>query len=189
MGKPRILGNNAVIYVQDRAGALIPVGEIDKFSAKKADELKKSQPLGDKWPTSQTVHRGWELSFEGGKVDWQLASLLHAQDQQIQGGSNPAAGGATTAYGVGRSPYFKVKQTITFFDGTMESWLWEEVSIHGYEIDIPTEELTEKFSGFCGKDRIAAGDMTGTVLPTQATTVAGILSAMNENLKNYNAGA
>lgn len=139
MGKARISGNNAFIYVTDATGTKIEIGEVDKFGAKKGDELKKSKPLGQKGITSWLEHGGWDLSFDGGKVDFKLAQMLHAQDEQILKG--------------GRSPYFKVLQRIEYMNGEIEEWEYPEVTIHGYELDVPAEELTEKFSGFCGVNR------------------------------------
>lgn len=163
MGKARISGNNAFIYVTDASGAKIEIGEVDKFSAKKADELKKAKPLGQKGITSWVEHGGWELSFEGGKVDFKLAQMLHAQDEQILKG--------------GRSPYFKVKERIEYMNGDIEEWEYPEVSIHGYEIDVPSEELSEKFSGFCGVNRIAT--QSSTVDTGSSTTLLNkLLAAM-----------
>lgn len=140
MGKARILGNTAKIAVIDPVtNAEVEIGEVDKFSAKNLAELKKSQPLGDIAVTSNLVHKGWDLSFEGGKVDWNLAALLHGQDEAIAAGK--------------RAPQFIVKQKIKFFDGTSEDWQYDSVTIHGYEIDVPIEEITEKFSGFTGEKR------------------------------------
>ena len=163
MGKPRVYGNNAKIYVADAKGNEILVGEVDKFSAKNLDELRKSQPLGDKNITSQTTFKGYDLDFEGGKVDAKLAALFHAQDQQIHAG--------------GRSPYFIVREEVRHFDGTLEVWVYRNVTLHGYNHDAPSDEmLTEKFSGFSGtlKER-GKHDNTGV---DYTNTVKAIVGAM-----------
>lgn len=140
MGKARVQSSNAVLKVKDLKGNDIVIGEVDTCTARELSELKTSQPVGDTDITSQAVFRGWELSFEGGHVDWNLAKLVHQQDQQI--------GKA------GRSPYFKVSQTITYFDGTKVEFVYENVTIYGYELQTPNQDsLSESFTGFSGKPR------------------------------------
>lgn len=166
MGKARVMGNNAYIYVMDNSGNAVQVGEVDKFSAKGLDELKKSQPLGDKNITSQTVFKGYDLDFEGGKVDANMAALFHNQDVQIAAG--------------GRSPYFKVKEEVKLFDGTIETWWYDDVTLHGYEKDAPSEDqLSGKFSGFAGTVRRRGDDATETATAAMKTVVDSILDAMS----------
>lgn len=138
MGRARISGSNVILLI--KAGDTdVAVGEIDKFTAKKLEELKKAQALGAKTETSWVKWKGWEFSFEGGKVDWQLAKVLHSQDVEIVAGR--------------RSPYFKIQKTIEYLNGDTEVWVWDEVTLYGYEIDVPMEDVTEKISGFTGKNR------------------------------------
>ncbi len=140
MGKPRVRGSHAKIFVQDQAGANIQVGEINKFSVKELGELKKSRAIGEHEITSTKTFEGYDLSFEGGKVDWKLAALLHQQDNVILENK--------------RTPYFKVIQTITYYQQGSETFTYPEVTIHGYNMDIDAnDEITEKFEGFCGKKR------------------------------------
>jgi len=159
--KPRVLGSRATIKIGE-----IKIGEIEKFGAKNLNELKKSQPLGDKTVTSQVIFKGWDLNFEGGKVDWDLAQMIHLQDKQITSG--------------GRSPLFEVTQEILYYNKTIECWTYPEVSIHGYEVNIPMEEITEKFDGFCGKPRVASSVDTTTV--DSKTSIARYLK---DNSKDY----
>ena len=164
MGKARILGRDAEIFAT--AGAtVVSLGEVDKFSAKKQDELKKSQALGQKNATTNVVHGGWELSFEGGKVDWQLAQAVHAQDAQITSG--------------GRSPYFTIKQKITYYDGTVEEFVYYDVSIYGYEIDMgsATDEISEKVTGFASYRKLSEAT-SATVRATTDSVIAGITAAL-----------
>lgn len=139
MGKPRIRGSHAKILVHDQDGKPLEVGEISKFSVKELGELKKSRAIGEHEITSTKTFEGYDLSFEGGKVDWQLAQLLHEQDVNIVTNN--------------RTPYFQVVQTITYY-GTdkTETYTFPQVTIHGYSLDIDAnDEMTEKFEGFCGK--------------------------------------
>lgn len=139
MGKPRIRGSHATIKVGDT-----DVGEISKFSVKELGEIKKSRAIGDPGVTANKTFEGYDLSFEGGKVDWNLASLLHQQDLKIYGG-----------IGKGEiSVPFKVIQTITYYGGATETFTYSDVVIYGYNLDIDAnDEMTEKFEGFCGTIR------------------------------------
>lgn len=165
MGKPRVYGNNARIYVVNPVTQVeIQVGEVDKFKAKNDDELRKSKALGEAEYTSQTTFGGYSLDFEGGKVDASLAALFHAQDDQISHG--------------GRSPYFVVRERIKHLDGTIEEWIYPEVTLHGYDMDAPAEDqLTEKFQGFCGKKKQKSKSAT---TPDLTGTVTAILAVMKE---------
>lgn len=149
-GKSRVFGSSSKIYLQDETDTLCPIGEIDKFSAKEAGELKKTRPLGKKEFASQWDAQGWELSFDGGKVDWRLASLIQAQNAQFLGG--------------GRTPYFTVVQTVQFYDGQVEQYQYNDVTIHGYNFDDggSGEEITEKFEGFASSRSPLAGSVADT---------------------------
>lgn len=140
MGKPRVCGSTAKISVHSPDGKTeIFIGDVEKFSAKQLGELKKHKVLGNPIIGSQVVHEGWDLSFEGGKVDWNLAMLIHAQDEAISEGKT--------------SPLFTVTQRVKYSNQMIEEFSYSDVTIHGYEIDVPFEEVTEKFSGFSGNKR------------------------------------
>ena len=137
MGKPRVRGNHARIYITDSKGVAVEVGEISKFTVKELGEVKKSRSIGQNSITSNKTFEGYDLSFEGGKVDWHLAQMLHRQDERIYGG--------------GRAPGFIVKHIVFFFDGSSEEFTYSDVTIYGYNLDIDAnDELMEKFEGFCG---------------------------------------
>lgn len=138
MGKPRVRGSHAVISVNDQNGNRIDIGEINKFSVKELGELKKSRAIGEHAVTSTKTFEGYDLSFEGGKVDWKLAQLLHKADDRIY---------TLNA----RTPYFEVTQTINYYNGISEVYTYKDVTIYGYNMDIDAnDEITEKFEGFCG---------------------------------------
>jgi hypothetical protein len=138
MGKPRVRGSHAIISITP-AGAKEPqaVGEISKFSVKELGEIKKSRSMGEQQVTANKTFEGYDLSFEGGKVDWQLAQLLHAQDAAIVAGK--------------RAPHFQVKQVITYFGDKKEEFTYDDVVLFGYNLDMDAnDEMSEKFEGFCG---------------------------------------
>lgn len=171
MGTPRILGNNAEIFVNLGAG-VVSVGEVDKFSAKSLSEIKKSQALGQKTVTSNVVHMGWDLSFEGGKIDWKTAQAFHAQDEQIVKG--------------GRAPLFTVKQKITYYNGQVEEFEYTDVSLAGYELDMggATEEMSEKFVGFAAARRASNTDANIVATKTGITShIATILAALGAQVR------
>jgi hypothetical protein len=141
MGKPRVRGNHAKIYITDSKGVAVEVGEISKFTVKELGEVKKSRGIGQNSITSNKTFEGYDLSFEGGKVDWNLAQMLHRQDELIYKGN--------------RAPGFTVSHTVYFFDGSVEIFTYNDVTIYGYNLDIDAnDELMEKFEGFCGTLRI-----------------------------------
>lgn len=167
MGKPRVRGQHAKIYVQDQAGVNIEVGEISKVSVKDLGELKKSRAIGDAAITATKTFEGYDLSFEGGKVDWKLAQLLHLADDQIFAGK--------------RSPYFNVQINVEFYDGAQEIYQYPDVTIHGYALDVDAnDELTEKFEGFCGMKRTASPSGAAQTSVTSMTTlITDIITASN----------
>jgi len=143
MGKPRVRGSHAKIFIKNGTEKLA-IGEVNKFSVKELGELKKSRAIGEHTVTSIKTFEGYDLSFEGGKVDWELARLLHAQDYNIVRNK--------------RTPYFQVEQTISYFTGEPETYTYDEVTIYGYNMDIDAnDEITEKFEGFCGVPRTLTG--------------------------------
>jgi hypothetical protein len=163
MGKPRVRGNHARVIVVDTAGKEIDVGEISKFSVKELGEVKKSRSIGQNSVTANKTFEGYDLSFEGGKVDWKMAQLLHRQDLNIYKG--------------GRAPYFKVVQRIHFYDGSIEQYTYDDVIIYGYNLDIDAnDELMEKFEGFCGTLRNPNHQGLGNALGESLRTVDSLIS-------------
>jgi hypothetical protein len=145
MGKKRLEGQHCKIYVQDPDGNKIPIGEVSKLTVKTNNELRKSRSIGDSEQSSSLTFEGYELSFEGGKVDWRAAALLHQQDLDIVAGK--------------RTPYFQVVQQFKYFNvSTLETHTYPEVTIYGYEVEVDANsEIQEKFSGFCGKKKTVYG--------------------------------
>jgi hypothetical protein len=136
IGKARILASNATVKVKDPfTGFNIKIGEVDKFGVKANTELIKSRSIGNGLETTQLKYSGYDLTFSGGKVDWELARLMHSQDHLLN----------TT----GLNPYFSVENTITYYDGTVETYVFNNVLIFGYDMNIESEnEITESFSGY-----------------------------------------
>lgn len=164
MGKPRLKGQHTKIFVKDADGKNIIVGEISKCSVKDLGELKKSRSLGEVEVTGSKSFEGYELSFEGGKVDWRLAQLMHLQDEHIANGE--------------RSPYFQVETRFNYYNKASDTYTYPEVTIYDYNLDMDQgDDAMEKFTGFCGAKR--QHEATGTA-KTEESTVDGKILAMIE---------
>lgn len=166
MGKPRVRGSHAKIFVRTSDGQSRPVGEVSKFSVKELGEIKKSRSMGEQEVTANKTFEGYDLSFEGGKVDWNAAVLLHSQDKQIVAG--------------GRAPRFTVVQQITYYNNIKEEYTYNDVVFYGYNLDMDAnDEMTEKFDGFCGTIR------TLTTASTEATAqqISDLEGALTTALK------
>lgn len=162
MSKARVLGQSALIKVRDPGTGLdIKIGEVDKFTAKSTSSLVKSRPIGTSLQTPHLQYGGWELSFSGGKIDWNLANTIHAQDVLLRS--------------AGDYPAFNVESTIRHSDGSNETYLYVGVLIFGYEETMNTgEEIGETFNGF-SPERNQLG---------VAQLSSGIYDIINASLKN-----
>lgn len=171
MGKPRVRGNHARIMVITSSGSEIDVGEVSKFSVKELGEVKKSRAIGQNSVTANKTFEGYDLSFEGGKVDWNLAQLLHKQDELIYTGR--------------RAPSFRVIQKVFFFDGSVEQYTFEDVTIYGYNLDVDAnDELMEKFEGFCGQLKTPL--MTGQAATDKDANDASVDALLSRALTGVN---
>ena len=173
MGKTRVLGKDVQVFLTSPDGltSLPLLQEVDRFSAKNNDELKKSRPLGETTHASHTVHMGWDLEFEAGKNNWNLSCFFQAQDEQMRKG--------------GRRPFARVVERVTHLDGSDETWVYEEVSLFGYNEDIgsQTDEIKEKFSGYAKRRVSVTGSKSelGAVgADGSAVAMATILSGLTE---------
>jgi len=147
MGKPRVRGSHAKISI-NLGGTKYDVGEVSKFSVKELGEVKKSRSMGEQEVTANKTFEGYDLSFEGGKVDWNAATLLHKQDEKIKAGQ--------------AAPYFTVTQKITYYGNKTEEYVYKNVILYGYNLDMDAnDEMTEKFEGFSGSMRERTESLPG----------------------------
>lgn len=172
--KARVLSNNAVISVKDGLlfGPNIPIGELDGFTATSTTSLLKFRPIGTAIETAQLKYGGYDLSFDGGKVDWELARRYHAMESVLRS--------------AGDNFLFEIEQKITYYDGTEEIFTYNDVVLFGYSLDAKTgEELKEKVSGYAPQRNIIdAGVVTETIIrfaeaKAKKATAAAIDSALN----------
>lgn len=182
MGKPRVRGQHVTIEVKTTDGKKIVVGEVTKLSVKELGELKKNRGLGEAQITANKTFEGYDLSFEGGLVDWNLAALLHKQDQAIYGDSND--------FGQ-RAPYFQVIQKINYFGTNLVTTnTYPDVIFHGYNLDSDSmDESMQKWEGFCGT--IKNREDSGVTIPENQTAnavqamIAATLARDEENTLFY----
>ena len=167
MGKPRVRGSHAKIFVTpagSSTAAPVQIGEVSKFSVKELGEIKKSRSMGEQEVTANKTFEGYDLSFEGGKVDWYAASLLHQQDKQIKEGK--------------RAAKFVVKQEITYYNGRVEIYTYNDVVLYGYNLDMDAnDEMSEKFEGFCGTIR-QINEATDPLIKADATAIDKLVKAV-----------
>lgn len=147
MGKARILGNNCILLMQSASTGLpIPIGEIDAFGAKSNTKIITSRPIGYIIEGATIQYGSWSLTFDSGKVDWSLAHFYWLQDSALLKGNI--------------QPNFNISQTITHYDGTVESYVYEDVTLFGLDFTASIDEIREKIEGFSPKRRIGAIDTT-----------------------------
>lgn len=164
MGKPRVRGSHAVIAIK-KGSTEIKVGEVSKFSVKELGEIKKSRTMGEQEVTANKTFEGYDLSFEGGKVDWNAALLLHKQDEKIKSGE--------------RAALFKITQRITYYGGLVEEYEYNDVVLYGYNLDMDAnDEMTEKFEGFCGKIRQIVKDVSDAKIKTVEGKIDAVLAEL-----------
>lgn len=163
MGRPRVRGSHATIAIK-KGSSEVKVGEISKFSVKELGEIKKSRTMGEQQVTANKTFEGYDLSFEGGKVDWNAAQMLHSQDKKIVAGE--------------RAPLFEITQKITYYGGIVEEFVYSDVVLYGYNLDMDAnDEMMEKFEGFCGKVRVSSA-VTDPKITSVATAVDDLMAEL-----------
>lgn len=135
MGKARIVGNNAIISIHSQALLTpIPLGEIDSFKAKSLTTVNKSRPIGFQNTRATLQYGGYDLSFEIGKVDWALGHYYWLQDRTLRGGELP--------------PELFINETIYHYDGTIENYVYNGVTLFDFDISRAIDDCNERIQGF-----------------------------------------
>lgn len=148
MGKARVHGQHAQLIILSQS-LLTPIflGELDSFDAKSRTSLIMSRPIG--YINEKATHKygGWDLSFSGGKVNWELAHFYWLHDNKLRQGDLP--------------PNFAVWEVINHFNGAVEHYLYKNVSIAGLDLSRKAgEELTESFEAFAPVRTLGNADTT-----------------------------
>lgn len=144
MSKDRILGSATQLQVYSSTGP-INFAELDSFSVDDQAEVKKWRPLGQVEPHAQQVYGGYNLAFKGAKVndDWDRLQL--ANDQALLNGN--------------AAPRYRIVDTTTWMDGTVEVWVYPDVILHNFKFDKANsgEEIKLDFSGYAPRRENGVG--------------------------------
>jgi hypothetical protein len=156
-GQKRILSDRTTISVKSN-GKVIRIGDLDNFTVSSRDSIRVFRPVGETREYAQYESRGYDISFSGGKVDWQLARLLHKQEFLF---NNRKAGQQDIPIELFLetnnlkdmrfiNPVFEIEHTVNHYNGNIESWVYEEVTLYGYSltVDGDLEQLKESAKGF-----------------------------------------
>lgn len=178
MAKTRLVGSDAKIKVKlNNSSDALTFMEVDKFTAKAIDEIKESMPLGFTQVTHQNVHKGWDLTFEGGLVSAEVGNMFDSLYEHIQNSKETFTG----PHGV--SPVIYVNCELTFANDQKLTLVFEEVSLHDLNIDVGSQndEIKQSFNGKARSLKIVDG---------QATTVrgVGIPGILTQIMSKFNQG-
>jgi hypothetical protein len=136
--KDRILGSSAKIELYTSNSGLMTI-EVDSFTASQKHTTKNWHPLGEVGERQQLIYVGWDLDFKTGKIDSQITDFFNAIDQVLLAGQ-PA-------------PRVRVTETIQHLDGNIETWVFPDAILFGYQGDASNaeDEIKESFKGSCSK--------------------------------------
>jgi hypothetical protein len=131
----RILGSMTQLQVYSSNGP-ITFAELDGFTVSDKTEQKKFQPLGQVAPHGQLIYAGYELSFKGAKIDDSWDNLQSSNDTALLAGQS--------------APRYRIVDTTTWFDGTVETWIYDQVLLYNFKSDKAAagEEIKQDFTGF-----------------------------------------
>jgi hypothetical protein len=135
MSQDRILGSSVVLQVYGPNGP-VPFAELDQFTAKNSEELKKFRPLGQVQPHGQLVYNGYDLSFKGAKVNDDWDQIAAANDLALLSGQ--------------AAPRYRIVEQTTWFSGNVEQWVYDNVLLYNFNTDSASsgEEIKRDISGF-----------------------------------------
>jgi hypothetical protein len=166
MGKARIQKQHVKLFLLSQ-DLFLPVkatidfskgiflGEVDSFKATSRTKVVISRPAGYINEGATHDYGGWDLSFDGGKVDWELANFYWLQDQTLRAGGQP--------------PAFLFMEEIWHYNGAYEQWWYKDCSLFGFD-GSRGDDNTESIKGFSPiktlgiKDNTILKDPIGTAL-------------------------
>ncbi|EPZ47633.1 hypothetical protein [Alicyclobacillus acidoterrestris] len=134
--KDRVLGSSATIALYNTStGGYVTFAECDSFTATRKSSQKQYQPLGQVGQRTQDIYEGWTLSFGGAIVDHSYDDIVYQIDQSALSGA--------------ANMRFRVTETIEYYDGSIETWVYPDTVLYGFEKDISAanSEITWKFTG------------------------------------------
>ena len=116
------------------------------------------------------------MTLRGGKIDWNLARLFHIQEDTMLGRGTS---------GKNRHPKFDVYQKITYYDGTLEVYLYENCTFFNYNIDVSSnlDEVTESFKAICPSRKCIEADNLINQYSQQENSIYEVINDSIKNLK------
>jgi hypothetical protein len=133
--KDRVLGSSATVGFYRTDGTVVNFAECDSFKATRKSTQKQYQPLGQVGERTQDIYQGWTLNFTGAIVDPTYDDILEQIDQAALNGQP--------------NMRFRVTETITYYDGTVRTWVYPDVVLYGFDKDISAanSEIKWTFNG------------------------------------------
>lgn len=114
----------------------IDFAELDSFTVTDKTELKQFRPLGQVEPHGQLIYGGYDLAFKGAKINGDWDTIQSNNDLQLRSGS--------------AAPRYRIVDTTTWFDGTVETWIYDNVLLYNFKSDMATSnaEIKQDMTGF-----------------------------------------
>lgn len=187
-GEKRILSDHVRISVKDQRNHLVRVGEFDSFDATKQDSVRKFKPVGETYEIGLLHEGGWELTFSGGKVDWNLARLMSLQEAYMNDKSdnqrpfslNPDAFNVRNI-----TPLYNVEHTTVYYDGSTDTYVYEDVILHNFSTKVSNDlaEVNESVKGFAPRRRMSEDTFIVDVLlfPSAQYVVQDIVTKLQQD--------
>ncbi len=140
MSDSRIFGSSIQLFFSANGTDLTErLAEVDSFSAKHNDIVKKNSSLGEGGTgTIQILDDGGTMSFEAKMSSAKLEAFMVSQSFQAIGGHVAGSNGKT--------PYLKVIKKVKYDDGSFLTTVYEGVVLHNYEESVGsrTDEIVQK---------------------------------------------
>ena len=135
MSQDRILGNSVQIEIYSTSGP-ISFGEIDSFTATPQHTEKKFHPLGQVAEHAQIIYQSYKLDFKGGRINGDLDAIQEAIDTALLAGQ--------------AAPRYRVTETITYYDGTITTWIYDNALIYNLKDDVSNaaDEIKLEMTGW-----------------------------------------
>lgn len=150
--KPKILGRQVdLLIISQKEQLPIPLGSIDEFSATSTTEYIKTRPVGYIFEHSTLRYGGYELSLKLSKRDSMLERWFFLTEVGLINKSQP--------------PRFKIIETIQHSDSLYESWVYQDVTLFGVDVNFSGEgEYEQSVKGFANRKERGPLDMLPNLL-------------------------
>lgn len=117
----RVVGSSAKIALYGPNGP-VPFAEVDSCKETRKSSQKAFQPLGEVGERTQDIYEGYELDFSGAVIDPSYDDIIDQIDQAAQNGKPNVR--------------FRVTQSITYYDGSVKTYVYPDTVLYGFDKDI-----------------------------------------------------